>query len=150
MDWKYKVDDEWEWYIGELYHKLLSSLISFKVDTAIELAPGYRYKVAYALKKMNFKGTLYIIDSNKDVCKYVYNKYSELLKDANIICIKTAINNTIASGERIKKSIRPANKPGHKARIVSLFPDDKPWSNLLTAIQHKNTISVSFIIVAHQ
>ena len=48
---------------------------------------GFRYKIAYALKEIGFKGNLYVIDVNKDVLEYVMEKYKMLIPEANIICV---------------------------------------------------------------
>ena len=48
---------------------------------------GFRYKIAYALKEIKFKGNLYIIDTNTEVLEYVKEKYKMLIPEAKIICI---------------------------------------------------------------
>lgn len=83
----YNVDEEWEWYISELYTKLLKGNNKCNLDTVVELGPGFRHKIALALKNIEFKGTIYIIESNKKALDYVTNKYSEILRDANVIGI---------------------------------------------------------------
>ena len=48
---------------------------------------GFRYKIAYALKEIKFKGNLYIIDTNTEVLEYVKEKYKMLIPETKIICI---------------------------------------------------------------
>ena len=48
---------------------------------------GFRYKIAYALKEINFKGNLYVIDTNAEVLEYVKEKYKIIIPEAKIICI---------------------------------------------------------------
>lgn len=79
-------DDEWEWYLGQLFSKLIKN-IPQKINKVVELAPGFRYKIAYALKEINFSGDLYLIDSSLDVLNFTKKKYKELLPNANIILI---------------------------------------------------------------
>ncbi len=79
------VDDEWEWYIGKLFYKIIENRTKPKV--VVELAPGFRYKIALALKEIKFNGTLYVIDANQNVISYVENKYREILPNAKIICL---------------------------------------------------------------
>ena len=55
----YNVDEEWEWYISELYTKLLKGNNKCNLDTVVELGPGFRHKIALALKNIEFKGTIY-------------------------------------------------------------------------------------------
>lgn len=95
MEVKYKVDDEWEWYIGELYTKLIKSCYKGELNTIVELAPGFKYKIANALKNVGFKGTLYVIDSNENVLNYVYKKYSEILPNAKIVCLNKDLEESI-------------------------------------------------------
>ncbi len=80
-----KVDDEWEWYLGQLYFKLIENMPKPKV--AVELAPGFRYKIALALSELGFDGTLFVIDANKDVAEYIKFKYKQILPNAKIECI---------------------------------------------------------------
>lgn len=80
-------DAEWEWYIGQLYYQLIRNLYKKKIKCVVELAPGFRHKIADALKEFNFDGTIYIIDYSKDVLNYVKNKYKEILPNAKIICV---------------------------------------------------------------
>ena len=94
LDLFYKVDPEWEWYIGEIYHKLIAGNCN-NCNTVVEFAPGYRYKIGYALSKDNFNGTLYLIDSNSNVVDYVVEKYKTLLPNANIIGINKNLTDSI-------------------------------------------------------
>ena len=82
---KIEVDDEWEWYIGQLFYKLIDK--KSNINCVVELAPGFKYKIAYALERMNFKGILYIIDANSNVIEYVVNKYKQILPNAKIVGI---------------------------------------------------------------
>lgn len=77
-------DDEWEWYIGQLYYRIIKNLYKDKINTVVELAPGFRYKTAYVLKWLNFEGDLYVIDNSYDVLNYVEEKYSQMLPNAKI------------------------------------------------------------------
>ncbi len=87
-------DDEWEWYIGQLFAKLIEKVHKGKIQTVVELAPGFRYKVAYALKEFNFNGNIYVIDTNLEVLEYVKEKYSKILPKANIICLNCTFENS--------------------------------------------------------
>src|SRR5699024_6174986 len=53
----------------------------------------FRYKIAYALKEINFNGKLYVIDTNTEVLKYVNEKYKLLLPNVKIICINKEFKN---------------------------------------------------------
>lgn len=88
-------DDEWEWYIGMLFSNIIKSFNLKNTETILEIAPGFRYKMAYALKEINFKGILYIIDSSDNVIDFINNKYKSILPDAKIITINKDIYNYV-------------------------------------------------------
>ncbi len=88
-------DDEWEWYIGQLYYQLIKNLYKDELKIVVELAPGFRHKIADALKELKFKGDLYVIDSSEDVLNYVKDKYQEILPEANIICINQKFEDSV-------------------------------------------------------
>ena len=89
------IDDEWEWYIGQLFSKLIKDTNKIKVENVVEIAPGYRYKIAYALANINFKGNLYIVDINADVLKYVEKEYRRILPECKIICINKSFEKSM-------------------------------------------------------
>ncbi len=80
-------DDEWEWYIGQIFSRLIANINKSNIKDVVEIAPGFRYKIAYALKEVDFNGNLYIIDTNDEVLEYVNEKYKKILPDVKIICI---------------------------------------------------------------
>ena len=80
-------DDEWEWYIGQILSRLIANTYKSNIKDVVEIAPGFRYKIAYALKEVDFKGNLYLIDTNDEVLEYVNEKYKKILPNTKIICI---------------------------------------------------------------
>lgn len=86
-------DDEWEWYIGQIFTRLIQNEHKSNIKNVVEIAPGFRYKIAYALKEVCFSGNLYIIDTNAEVLEYVNEKYKEILPNAKIICINKSFEN---------------------------------------------------------
>ena len=90
-------DDEWEWYIGQLYSRLIKNLCDKDIKCVVELAPGFRHKIADALKEINFTGTIYVIDNSNDVLDYIKEKYKEILPNANIICINKKFEDSLDS-----------------------------------------------------
>lgn len=86
-------DDEWEWYLGQLFGKLLKNITKNDLNTVAELAPGFRYKIAYALKEINFNGILYVIDTSNEVLNFVVEKYKTIIPNATIIPINSTFNN---------------------------------------------------------
>lgn len=82
-----QTNHKWECYIGEIYERIIRDYPIDKYNTVVEFAPGYRYKIGYALSKVNFEGDLYVIDSNENVINYIVSKYNELLPKAKVIGI---------------------------------------------------------------
>ena len=96
MEKNYNIaDEEWEWYISKLYNRLIERFCASSINCVVELAPGFRHKIALALKETNFNGTIYVIDNSRDVLDYVEDKYKEILPDANIICINKDFKDSI-------------------------------------------------------
>lgn len=94
-------DDEWEWYLGQLISKIILDCKYNNANTILEIAPGFRYKTAYALKNINFNKKLIIVDSSKEVCDYVKEKYKEMLPDAQIIVFNENIEDAIKKIDNI-------------------------------------------------
>ena len=88
-------DDYFEEYMGKVYSQIINKNELNKVNSVVEFAPGFRYKIAYALKNINFNGTIYIVDSNRSVLDFVEKKYKEILKDANVIGICSDLKESI-------------------------------------------------------
>ena len=81
------MDEYFERYLGRIFYNIINDNFKNEIKTVVELGPGFRYKIACALQIINFNGTLYIIDSNTEVLKYIKKKYKELLPYATIKCI---------------------------------------------------------------
>ena len=79
-------DLEWENYIGKLFSRLTKNYY-YTPQTVIELLPGFCYKGAIMLRDMNFTGTIFVIDENKKVCKFVEEEYKKFIPKAKIITI---------------------------------------------------------------
>lgn len=97
MSFVYDMDYKFEDCMGNIFSRIIKEEKQNleEIYNVVEFAPGFRYKIACALSKINFKGNLYIIDLNKNVLDYVYNRYKEILPDANIICLESNLKNSI-------------------------------------------------------
>ncbi|MBR3891377.1 MAG: hypothetical protein IKJ30_04845 [Bacilli bacterium] len=82
-------DDYFEEYMGKVYSRIIKSNNLNNLNSVVEFAPGFRYKIAYALRNVNFNGTIYIVDSNESVLNFVGEKYKEILKDAKVVTIQS-------------------------------------------------------------
>ena len=92
-------DAEWELYMGCLISKILENK---NIDIAVELAPGMRIKGAIALSKINFNGTLFIIDDSKDVCDFIKDEYKKILPNIKLIILNEKLETAI---EKLPKNI---------------------------------------------
>lgn len=88
--------DYYEKYMGLVYYKIIKANGIKKIDNVVEFAPGFRCKIAYALKKLNFDGNIYIIDSNANALEFVYQKYRSILPKAKIILVNKDISESIS------------------------------------------------------
>ena len=88
-------DDYFEEYMGKVYYNIMSVNDLSNIKTIVEFAPGFRWKIAYALKNINFSGTIFIIDSNKSVTEFVRKKYSEILPNSKIVVINKDLVDSI-------------------------------------------------------
>ncbi len=88
-------DDYFENYMGLVYYHLIKASKLSNINTVVEFAPGFRWKIANGLKNINFTGTIYIIDSNKSVIDFVEEKYKEILPEATVVSINEDLINSI-------------------------------------------------------
>lgn len=88
-------DDYYEAYMGMLYSRIIRKNKIENIDKVVEFAPGFRFKIAYALKNIGFKGTIYVIDSNENVLKFVKDKYKSILPNAKIVLINKDLMDSI-------------------------------------------------------
>lgn len=88
-------DDYFEEYMGLIYSRIINKNKLENINTVVEFAPGFRYKIACGLRKINFKGTIYIIDSNESVLEFVGKKYKEILPEAEVILINKDLVDSI-------------------------------------------------------
>lgn len=88
-------DDYFEEYMGLIYSRIINENKIKDVKTVVEFAPGFRYKIACGLRKIDFKGTIYVVDSNESVLKFVGEKYKDILPEAEVILINKDIVDSI-------------------------------------------------------
>lgn len=88
-------DDYFEEYMGLIYSRIINENKIKDVKTVIEFAPGFRYKIACGLRKIDFKGTIYVVDSNESVLKFVGEKYKEILPEVEVILINKDLVDSI-------------------------------------------------------
>lgn len=89
-------DDYFEAYMGKVFYNIIEKNSLTNINSVVEFAPGFRYKIAYALKSINFTGTIYIIDSNTSVIDFVNKRYKEILPNAKIVIINKDLKDSVS------------------------------------------------------
>lgn len=89
-----KIDEEWEWYIAQLFFNIAQNC-KLAPKVVVEVAPGYRHKIAIMLSQLNFSGELFVVDNNKNVLEFVEYKYKQLLPKAKITCLHQSFEKAI-------------------------------------------------------
>lgn len=88
-------ESEWEDFIGEIYAEIIKKSNINDLNCVVEIAPGFKYKIANALKKLNYKGELYVIDPNKKAIEFLQEKYTEILPNARIYFLSKTLEEAI-------------------------------------------------------
>ena len=88
-------ESEWEDFIGEIYAEIIKKSNLNDLNCVVEIAPGFKYKIANALKNLNYKGELYVIDPNKKAIEFLQEKYTEILPNARIYFLSKTLEEAI-------------------------------------------------------
>ena len=88
-------ESEWEDLLGKTYASIISKAVKSDLKCVVEIAPGFKYKIANALKNIGFKGDLYVIDSNPNAIEFLQEKYTEILPDAKIYFLSKTFDEAI-------------------------------------------------------
>ncbi|GHV25551.1 hypothetical protein FACS1894176_04290 [Bacteroidia bacterium] len=89
------MDTHFERYMSLLFRNIVLESKVDNLQTVIEFAPGFRTKGAYSLKKLNFEGIFYVIDTNKEVLNYIEKSYQAILPSVKIVCIPCSLSESI-------------------------------------------------------
>lgn len=84
--------DLWDKYMGNVWSHLMQYIHVGISSTVIDIAPGASAKIEYALKNIDFAGTLYIIEPQKKVAKVIYYKAKKILPLARIILLEQPLH----------------------------------------------------------
>lgn len=94
MEFVKDMDPYFENYMGLLFSNIVKQSKK-EINTVIEFAPGFRVKGAYSLREIDFKGTLYVLDTNEKVLEYIKYIYQIILPEASIICLKNSLRDSL-------------------------------------------------------
>lgn len=87
--------EAWDAYMGHLWYNLLFFANLKKSGVVIEVAPGSSCKIAQALAKVNFSGTLYVIEPQVKIAKIIRENYKNWLPNATIFVIEELLENAL-------------------------------------------------------
>jgi hypothetical protein len=114
MEFIKDMDPYFENYMGKLYSNIIKES-NKEIKTTIEFAPGFRIKGAYTLREINFKGTLYVLDTNPNVLEFIKYIYQIILPEANIICLKHSLKDSL----------------GYLPKEIDLFMSNHPLDDMI-------------------
>lgn len=86
----------WDIYMGHLWYNLLYFCNLKKYDTVIEIAPGSSSKLAQALAKINFSGTLYVVEPHTKIVKVIKEAYKKWLPQAKVIILNELLEHSLS------------------------------------------------------
>lgn len=121
--------------ISDLWFDLLKKVLATKKEVIVEVAPGYKSKIGLALAKMNFKGTIHVIEPNESALKFIVEDYSKIMPFAKIIGHNKMLHEFLFS-DIPEKFILLSNHPFDdmilsscigKNKSKSFFKDNENW-----------------------
>lgn len=104
--------EAWDGYMGQVWASFLAPMALSPQDAVIEVAAGGSTKIARALKEIEFKGTLYLVDPATQTLTNIIKMYRDLLPGVNIIGVPQTL---LAASPKLPRDI---------AALVSNHPFD--------------------------
>ena len=83
---------EWQQHIGTVWASLLAHHSLNLAGIIVEIAPGFTDKIGLGLAKLNFRGTLYIVEPNNPALEWALHQYRQLMPTATIIGVNKCIS----------------------------------------------------------
>jgi hypothetical protein len=91
-----EVSIRWNNYIADIWaDAVLSNVPFFEEGEVVEVAPGDVPKVGLALKQRGFKGTLYVVEPERQALKKLIWLYKELLPETTIVPVNKTLDQAI-------------------------------------------------------
>lgn len=76
--------EAWDEYMSEVWKSLIQPMGLNKKSVVIEIAPGTSTKIALALRRLDFCGTLWIVEPAAEIASEIVAKAQAILPEANI------------------------------------------------------------------
>lgn len=93
----------WDRYVSQIWYKLLLFCDVDKKGSVVEIAPGASSKIAHALKELDFRGEIYLVEPHDNARKLITEQYQQLLPKAMIYPINKYLFDCI---ENLPQSIQ--------------------------------------------
>ena len=85
----------WDRYVATIWSQILAFCAIDNEGIVVEIAPGASPKLAYALKQLDFSGTVYLIEPHEQAIKIITEHYRQILPNAVIHPIQTTLIDSI-------------------------------------------------------
>lgn len=83
--------EAWNKYLAHIWYNFIYYAEIKETGTIIEIAPGTSPKIAMALQKMSFKGSVYLVEPYKKALQTITSIYQQCLPHANIIPVEATL-----------------------------------------------------------
>lgn len=86
----------WDELVSDIWRSVLASFPFAPGQTAIEIGPGTSGKIAFALGKLKFQGTVYVVDPAANAIDVMREKYGRACPGSKIVCVHETVKDSIA------------------------------------------------------
>lgn len=138
--WSHKA---WDAYMANLWYDLLNSLDFYGLHNVVEIGSGNSVKIGMALAKLDFKGSVFLVDPFQEALEEASKSYLNILPKAEIKAVAKTLADSLnflpresvclVSNHCIDDMIMVAGQSEYS--LTQLFE----W----TAIEHEQTIPLS-------
>ena len=77
----------WNVYIASVWAEVLRHHGLDTTGRVVEIGPGFGDKIGLALASLGFRGTVFVVEPNRDASSWVMDRYRELLPSAQLVAV---------------------------------------------------------------
>ncbi len=92
----YRHDPVWDAQVGDIWARVFSRHRLDTVGEVAEVGPGFTLKVGLGLRQLGFRGTLYVVEPNLGVRRWLMPRYRELLPGARVVAVPKRLREAAA------------------------------------------------------
>ena len=86
---------DWIQFAGSIWVNVLKTIPISQNATIVEVAPGRASKIGTALRELNFRGTIYIVEPHLETMNEIVANYQKLLPQAKVVGIPRILKEAI-------------------------------------------------------